>query len=245
MPSEIELLSIDYQTLFLTTPSARIERENDPHHSPAPRLWLAGCPTGNVAGIRSDVPEDIAAKIMSLLATELPLSAQNPHLRHLDRYLDLLSHKGVLPTQIPGLIYRLPHHLDYAHGSKLLNSDTEEGKDYLASLAKRGFPASLSDLGFHNITHFWPPWCIAMHHDEITSIAITARLSQSGAEVGITTVPHLRSRGYAAAAVAEWSRLKSLESHTLFYSTQTTNLSSQRVAARLNLPLLGSSLRII
>jgi hypothetical protein len=70
--SDIELLSIQFQTLFLTTGSGRIERENDPDHSPGPRLWLAGCASGNVAGLRSDVMEDLAAEIMALVVKEPP-----------------------------------------------------------------------------------------------------------------------------------------------------------------------------
>jgi hypothetical protein len=48
MMSDIELLSIQFQTLFLTTGSGRIERENDPDHSQGPRLYLAGYVSGLV-----------------------------------------------------------------------------------------------------------------------------------------------------------------------------------------------------
>jgi hypothetical protein len=70
MMSDIELLSIQFQTLFLITGSGRIERENDPDYSPGPRLYLAGCVSGNVAGLRSDVTDDLAAEIMSLIAKD-------------------------------------------------------------------------------------------------------------------------------------------------------------------------------
>jgi predicted GNAT family acetyltransferase len=58
------------------------------------------------------------------------------------------------------------------------------------------------------------------------------------------TVPEFRARGFAAAAPAAWSRLPSLAGRALFYSTQTTNLSSQRVTARLGLRLIGGSVSL-
>jgi len=244
MPSDTTLLSIQYRTLFLATKSGRIERENDPDHSPGPQLWLAGCPSGNVAGVRSDVADEIAAEIMALVATEPPLLTREGHPRHLDRYINLLSREGAAPKQNLGVIYNLPHRLEYGHGAALVDSDGVEGERLYASFSKHGLPVGLLDLGFHDTSDFWAPWCVALHDSEVASVAFSARLSEAGAELGIATVRGLRGRGYAAVATAGWSRMLSLQSRALFYSTDRTNLSSQRVAARLGLCLLGSSLRL-
>ena len=244
MPSDTELLSIQYRTRFLTTRSGRIERENDPDHSSGARLWLAGCPSGNVAGVRSDVADGVAAEIMALLATEPPFLTRDGCPRHIDRYVGLLSREGAVAKQSLGVIYEVPHRLKYGQGLALLDSHSREGERLHASLSKHGLPVGLLDLGFRDASEFWAPWCVALHDGEVASVAFSARLSETGAELGVATVRGLRGRGYAAVAAAGWSRLQSLQSRALFYSTDRTNLSSQRVVARLGLRLLGASLRL-
>ena len=248
--SDAELLSIQYQTLFVTTASGRIQRENDPDHSPGPRFWLAGCSTGNVAGVRADVADSVAAEIMALVATEPPLVAPGRNPEHLDRFIQLLSGDRSsldVPAQKLGTTCQLPHDLEYQQDARvtLIDSDTEEGKQLHASLGANGLPDDLVNLGFHGVWDFWPPWCVALREGEIASIAFAARLGDTGAELGVATVHAHRGRGYAAAATAGWSRLESLRSRALFYSTDEINHSSKRVMARLRLRLLGASLRLI
>jgi GNAT acetyltransferase len=244
MMNDIELLSIQFRTLFLITGSGRIERENDPDHSPGPRLYLAGCASGNVAGLRSDVTDDLAAEIMALVALEPPFGARDGRPQYLDRYIDLLSREGSVRKQSLGVIYELPNDLEYVHDAPVIDSESEEGERLRASLSVNGMPAGLLDMGFRDVSDFWAPWRVALHDGQVASVAFAARLSKAGAEIGVATAPEMRGRGYAAAAVARWSRLRSLRSRALFYSTDQTNGSSQRVAARLGLRFLGASLRL-
>ena len=246
MLSDIELLSIQYRTLFVTSASGRIEWENDPDHSPGPRFWLAGCASGNCAGVRSDVTDPVVGAIMRDVATEPPFVAPDACPRHLARYIDLLCRDGAATSVKFGVIYELSHRLVYGHGADvtLADSESEEGQHLLAWLSRNGLPAGLLELGFRNTSDFWPPWCVAVHGGEVVSVAFSARVCQTGAELGVATVRGHRGRGYAAAAVAGWSRLRCLQSRALFYSADRTNASSQRVAARLRLHLLGCSLRI-
>ncbi|HZF37729.1 MAG TPA: hypothetical protein VE715_02800, partial [Blastocatellia bacterium] len=129
MMNDIELLSIQFRTLFLITGSGRIERENDPDHSPGPRLYLAGCASGNVAGLRSDVTEDLAAEIMALVALEPPFGARDGRSQYLDRYIDLLSREGSVRKQSLGVIYELPNDL-YARHTKIWIS---QGVDWIST----------------------------------------------------------------------------------------------------------------
>lgn len=244
MPSELELLSIEYQTLFVTTASGRIERENDPDHSPGPRMWLAGCAAGNVAGVRMDVEDDVAVEIIALAAMEPPLHLPGARPRYLDHYMRLLSQDSAEPKQSRGLIHELPHGLEYPHSPETIISESAEGRRLYACFTERGMPAGLRELGFHDVSHLWAPWCVALHEGDVAAVAFAARLSEVGAELGIATVHPLRGRGYAAAATAGWSRLPSLQSRALFYSTDQTNVSSQRVAGRVGLRLIGCSLRL-
>ena len=172
-------------------------------------------------------------------------ASQMTHLSHLDDYVDLLSRETPVEQRSAGLIYSFPNHLEYEHDVTLISSDTPEGDRFLAGLAAdRAMPQTLMALGFLAATEIWAPWCIALHHGEVASIGMTARISPAGAEAGVITVPALRGRGFAAAAVAGWASLPSLHLRALFYSADRTNISSQRVAERLGLRFIGASLRL-
>jgi hypothetical protein len=225
MISDAELLSIQYRTLFLTTRSGRIERENDPDHSSGPRLWLAGCASGNVGGVRCDVADDIVVEIAALLASEPPFVTRNSLPIHLDSYIELLSRGATAPTSNLGLIYQLPNGLQYESGATLITSDSDEGQRLQTSLSNHGMPDQLIKLGFRSVSDLWLPWCMALEESRLVSVAFAPRLSQAGACLGVVTVPAFRGKGYAAAATAEWSRIPSLGSRALFYSTDQSNAS--------------------
>ena len=102
----------------------------------------------------------------------------------------------------------------------------------------------LLDLGFQSGADLWPPWCAAFVQDEVAAVAFCARLSDDGAELGLVTVKHFRGQGLAAAVTAAWTHHPELERKKLFYSMDTKNESSQKVAERLGLMPVGWSLRI-
>jgi hypothetical protein len=89
------------------------------------------------------------------------------------------------------------------------------------------------------------PWAIATEAGRVASICHTPiPTSPRGAECGVWTHPDFRGRGYAAATTAAWAGLVRPSGRYLFYSTDADNLSSQRVAQRLRLELLGWTWRL-
>jgi hypothetical protein len=95
----VNLLATQLRTLFILTSTGRIDCENDPDRSPGPRLWLAGCALANVAAVRSDVADDVAAEITGLAAAEPAFKAVDSPPRYLDRYVDLLSRDAPVPQK--------------------------------------------------------------------------------------------------------------------------------------------------
>lgn len=88
------------------------------------------------------------------------------------------------------------------------------------------------------------PVTIATVDDRVASICHTPYApTRDIAEAGVWTHADFRGRGLASATVAAWSHIDFGARH-LFYSTTHDNLSSQRVAARLSLPLLGWTHRL-
>jgi hypothetical protein len=244
MTSDAELLAIQFQTTFVFERSGRISTTNAPDRSPAPRFALFGGASGNVYGVRADVTDGVAAQLMGLAASEPPFVDQSGATGHFDRYIRLLSRDAVVPKPRLGVTYVLPNDIAYQHDVRLISSDSVEGQDLGATLAAKGVPAGLAEMGFVDVADFWDPWCVALHDGEVASVAFAARLSEAGAALGLATSPGLRGRGYAAAATAGWTRMPALRSRALFYSTDQTNAGSRRVAARLGLRFLGASLEL-
>jgi GNAT superfamily N-acetyltransferase len=186
------------------------------------------------------VAEEVAAELAELAASEPPFVYPGVPV-HLNRYRTLLGEAGDVGY---GLIYELPHGLPRDETTDLVMGDSARGRDLLLDLSDNGMPQALIDIGFISLLDFWAPWCAALVDGEIASIAFPARLSDFGVELGLVTVEKFRGRGLGAAVTAGWSHLDELADRTLFYSTQRTNRSSQRVTERLGLRLRGASLRI-
>ena len=68
-----------------------------------------------------------------------------------------------------------------------------------------------------------------------------SHLTERGAECGVWTHPDFRGQRHAPAVTAAWASVLAPSGRYLFYSTEADNRSSQRVAARLGLRLIGWS----
>ncbi len=235
------------------SPTKRIERQNDPDRSPGPRLFLAGCPQGNLARVRYDIADEVAEQLLAISATEPPWRDPWVLPQCIGKLLDVLSNHA--PSAIgsasrtpltvgPGVIYHLPNHLKYKHSATIVGGDSAQGAQMMARFAEQGFPSTLVEAGFKDVSDFWEPWVVALEDGEIAAIAFAARLRDIGAEIGVHTFPKFRARGFAAAVTAAWSSLPSLDGRALFYSTSRSNRSSQRVASRLGLRMIGASVNI-
>ena len=84
------------------------------------------------------------------------------------------------------------------------------------------------------------PWAMALDGARVVSICHTPHaMTARAAECGVWTHPHFRGRGHAAAVTAAWAALLRPTGRRLFYSTESDNRSSQRVAERLRLRRFG------
>lgn len=244
-PAEaMRLLTLDAAVTFALSDDGRILGENDPDRSPGPRLFLAGCPGGNLVRLRHDVDEATADRIRAVVA-DMPAwcdPAVPPP--GLPRLADLLARDG--PGEAPGaaVIHALPHDLAGGVPARIVRSDTPEGDRLLVRLARDGMPAALAAAGFVGVGDFWAPWCVAIEGEAIAAMAFAARTGPQGVSIGVYTFPGFRGRGLAAAVTADWARLPALAGRALFYSASWSNTSSLRVVERLGLPRIGVSVRI-
>jgi hypothetical protein len=229
------LLDVQAATRFALDGSGRILHEHAPDLGPAPRLWLAGSAAGNSLRLRADVPAEIARGAAELVDRELPISERDAVPSCLDALAELL---GAPPTR--GVTYLFADDAPRRPPGALVLSGTAEGE----RLLRRGLRPAFAELGFRAEDELWPPWCVALDGDEPAAIAFSARLSPVGAEVGVFTAPAARGRGFAAAATEGWAASPALRGRVRFYSTSLENGSSQRVAERLALELVGPAVEI-
>jgi hypothetical protein len=144
MPSDAELLAIQFQTVFAFERPGRILTLNDPDRSPAPRFALAGCASRNIYGVRADVADGIAGQLMGLAASEPPFLDRLGTPRHLDRYIELLSRTAPVSQPHLEMTYVLPNDIAYQHEARLIRSDSQQGQELGATLATKGIPTGLA-----------------------------------------------------------------------------------------------------
>lgn len=235
-------LTINASTVFVLDGQGRILRENDPDRSAGPRLFASDCTAGNQVFVRHDVSDDVAGALTRAVeGGASSWSADKPP--WLSEAVRLLERDAPVVSVETSVIYALPHGLD-PPARRVVLGETDEGQALLRRLCETGMPPHLVVAGFLNVADFWDPWCAVLIEGEIASLAFAARLGEAGAEVGVYTFPAYRGQGHAAAATAAWTSLSQLEDRELFYSTLTSNRSSQRVAERLGLEQIGVGLRI-
>jgi hypothetical protein len=211
----LDLLRALMDVGYVRTPAGRMLHVNDPDRSEAPRMALGTCSQGAVVLYRHD-----AEDLQEHTTLAAPIAPHNIEYHHI-----------------------LPHDARWSDPT-VIAQGTPEGDALWARLRRDGLPPGIVTQGFTDLSHFWPPWCVAMAGDEIVSIAFAARIDAAAACIGVATVPAFRGRGHACAVTAAWSALPALRDRVLFYSTHFDNRASQRVIAKLALPRLGVGLTL-
>jgi RimJ/RimL family protein N-acetyltransferase len=238
--NDLDLLRIERAVLFVFDKKGRMVSQNDPNRLPPPKMHILGCTHGNICTLRSDVPEDVAGRILELFAGEPPLEGLPPV--HAATYAAWLVDGEAEP--ISGLVWHLPNNSGDTSDVRVVRSGTAQGDALLERFERDGVQSDLFEMGFTDVGEFWAPWCAVSWGDEVASLGFAARLGRFSAELGLVTAPRHRGRGFGAKATAAWASHPELATHTLFYSTASTNLSSQRVTERLGLRLIGRSWRL-
>ena len=240
----LELLKANVGSTFGISADGRIAFENEPTPGPGPRLFLSGCRAGNQVVLRHDVGASTARAVEALVAAQPPWFDASSDPACLGDLIALMAGEAPVESVSRSIIYRLPHGLTFPSETRIVRSDTADGLTWLANLAQAGMPPNRLEAGFLGAGDFWEPWCVALEGETIAAMGFAARIASCAAEIGVYTFPGFRGRGLAAAVTAAWSSLPELADRPLFYSTLTTNLSSQRVAARLDLPAFGAGVRV-
>jgi Acetyltransferase (GNAT) domain len=226
--SDLELLEVEIDTLWQMDHRGRIH---------GPDLVIACCRAGYELALGADVPADLAAALAMVVSEGRPPAEMTSPPPILDPCRRLLEEAfgPVALTPGSGPSYLIPETVAFWSNAALVRSDAGDVS------ALRG--ANPGNWGVEEWEQLLDgqlePWVMATRDDVVISICHTPRSGARGAEAGVWTRPGFRGQGHAAAVTAEWAALMHPTGRYLFYSTSRTNVSSQRVAARLGLRPIG------
>ncbi|HXH82691.1 MAG TPA: GNAT family N-acetyltransferase [Candidatus Tectomicrobia bacterium] len=235
MLSDIELLEIELRTIWAVDAGGRlIARERQVG---VPCAVIATARSGWRIAYSAAVPEQVARELGAVVSAGPHASDPAVPPAYIARCRALLAASLGDIELASGPSYRLPVDVSFPSAATVWRSDGPHAsaitdmrpgdsgwtEDEWRALAR-------GDLG---------PWAMAVEDGRVVSICHCSRLTAEAAEAGTWTDPSYRGRGYAAATTAAWAALMAASGRHLFYSTSVDNTSSQRVAGRLALPLIG------
>ncbi len=238
MATDLELLEIEIQTLWATDPRGRLvlDKSRGWQGRKAPHLVIAVSNNGQVAAIGSEVPDALAAELQAAVAGESPSPPATPP-ASIARCEQLLK-DALGPVELSAApAYVIPTDTAFNSTAEILRSDGDDAETLRSCAPERaGWNSDEWNLLLDGSLGSWAMATIA---GQVISNCHSARLTHRGAEAGVWTDPDFRGQGHAAAVTAAWASLLAPSGRHLFYSTSADNLSSQRVAARLGLRLIG------
>lgn len=237
MPSNRELLELEFDTLWLKDERGRMLGPQGGGPRTTPHLVIGAADDGWVLAFGDGLPDAVVDEIAALFADEPPASdlAQVP--APFARCKELLARAVGSVDPRDGPTYVVPSGVSFQSDAPILRSDA-------------GVAPGLRSQDFERINwtaEEWRElldgklgaWAFVVDGDRVVSMCHSARFTKRGAEAGTWTDPDYRGRGYAAAATAAWAEMVTESGRVAFYGTWAANLSSQRVAERLGLPLIG------
>jgi RimJ/RimL family protein N-acetyltransferase len=184
-----------------------------------PRLHLMRTESAVLAGVRNDVPDDVAAKLKTIARCEPPALTEAP--AEASGFLAALGAERVLWSG-PAFLFpdSLPAETEAVaigpHNAELL---TDVLSRWLPDVGKRG------------------PLLAMVGEGRALAVCASVRITPFVHCAGVETDPDHRGRGLASRAVTAWAAQVRALGATPFYSTSWDNLASRGVARRLGLTL--------
>ena len=223
--TDLELLEIDLDALFVHDARGRIVRSNEPDGEPAPRFVFGRTRVGNAWRVGHDVPDAVARRLVSLAAAEPVRDDLATPPARFDEMHAALGAKFDPETRGYGPGYRFPESIPNLPGAiPITRDDVHLLHRIVDDLV---WPRSALDAG--------DIWTAVVTDGAAVSICFCSRLTDRAAEAGVETLAGYRGRGYTPVAVAAWARAVRDSGRIPFSSTSHDNVASKAVARKLGL----------
>jgi RimJ/RimL family protein N-acetyltransferase len=222
--------------LFHHDEAGRITGTNDGNPPGiAPRLYLGRTRNGNVWRFRDEVPDDLAAKLTSILEVEpIAYDLRQPP-ASLSFLRELLERAEPEDTVDLGPAFTFPATIQEAVGVAKIDEANVQ-------IVRAHFPDHYPWLA--DEFPIRQPITAIIRDGVAVSICYSARLTSEAAEAGVDTATAHRGQGFAVLVVSAWASAIRRTGRIPLYSTSWENLASQRVATKLGLVPYGSDLSI-
>jgi GNAT superfamily N-acetyltransferase len=199
-------------------------------------VTIASSTDGQALWIGADVPDPLARELTAAFDRSSPASMPSAPPPALERCAQLLASAEAAVHPRAGPSYRIPAGIQFACDAPIVCSAAADAERLRGANPGNWLPVEWDEL----LDGRLGPWAIVVHEGQAVSICHTPRpMTERAAECGVWTAPTFRGRGYAAATAAAWAPLVRSDARYLFYSTDSDNRASQRVAARLGLDEIG------
>ena len=193
----------------------------------APRFFLGRTQLGVVRRFRADVPDDLAAAIVSFREED----ARSRRPAHEADYIRMFASHAPIERVWTGPAF----HLASSAAPTVRCVAIDETN---ADLLRAGFEAWLPDVPHCR------PFMAVIEAGHAVSICASVRITPAAHEAGVETLPAHRGKGHAANVVAGWAdAVRALDAVPL-YSTSWDNAASQRVAGKLGASMFGVDFHI-
>lgn len=229
--NDFELLQIQADALFIYDAQNRMLRSNEPDpENPPPRFFLWRSAIGNLWRIRYDLPDELAAELGQLAASEpVDHDLREPPFHHL-AYMELLAEHAPIHEASAGPAYYLPK----CEASTRAVLVTEENKTFV----RANFPFTYDNLPALS------PAAMVVEDGAAVTLCSSVRLIPQAAEARLRTEDAYRGRGFAVHAVSTWANAVYASGRLPLYSTSWDNIASQAVARRLGAVQYGADFSI-
>lgn len=227
--SELELIEIQVETLFIHDEKGRLQHINNPEKSPAPRFFLGLTKEGNIWRFRYDLPEDVISMLDELATSEpIPTDLRKKPM-NFEAFRDVLrAHREIQKVWL-GPAYRFPDNIKRPTNVVRVAQENAE-------LLRFGFADAIPHLELSQ------PCMAIVEKGRAVSICLSVRISSQAHEAGVETLETYRRKGYATNVVAAWAMAVRELGRIPLYSTSWDNVASQSVARKLGLILYGVDL---
>lgn len=212
---------LQLQTLFVLDDEGRITSTREPDPARGPRFSLIRTSTRCAWAVRSDVTDEVAARISHLVRDEPPVGDFQREPVHAERYISILG--GRIQA---GPAFTFPERIPLP-----------------------GDVAPIDDIG-PLVRHFrgWSageipgrmPIVAVIERGNAISVCFCARRSPSAAEAGVETAEQFRGGGLGSRVTSAWALAVRATGRVPIYSTSWSNTASLGVARKLALQVCAN-----
>lgn len=227
--TDLDLITLQINTLFHTDTTGRLLAVNEFGEPPAPRFFLGRTRQGNVWRFRHDLSAPLATALDALCRAEPLAEDLTSPPQQYAAIKALLQTDAPIQAEYRGPCWWIPEGTQPAANVVLID---QTNLHLLAS----SFPWVQREEAYAT-----GPVAATLEQGQGVAICFCSRYPGQATEAGVETLPAFRGKGYATAAVAAWAAAVHQRGVLPLYSTSWENLASQAIARKLGMVFYGEN----